>query len=198
MIKLRRGRARLYAPRVNSGLWVGAVTTLAGAVLGGAISFLLSRQQIIEARAQRAEEASLDKNRRSAERRLDAYADFLRRARSYRNAIRPATITKAAFTDIDALAQAADAAGSLITLVAESETTIEASHGLMRAISVAQDVIHDPNRDSREAHRPEAIDALVLSLRQFQAAAREELDVGGVDRSWILTHGRRVKQTEGA
>ena len=192
MIKLLRGRVGLYAPHVSSGLWVGAVTTLAGAVLGGAISFLLSRQQILEARAQRAEEASLDKNRRSTERRIDAYADFLKSARSYRNAIRPATITKAAFVDVDALAQAADAAGSLITLVAESAATIEASHKLMRAINVAQGVIHDPNRDSREARRPEAIDALVLSLRQFQAAAREELDVGGVDRSWILTHGRPV------
>jgi hypothetical protein len=176
---------------------VGAVTTLAGAVLGGAISFLLSRQQIIEARAQRAEEASLDRNRRSLERRFDAYADFLTRARSYRNAVRPATITAAAVKDIDALAQAADAAGSLITLVAESTTTIEASHSLMHAISVAQDVIHDPSRDSREAHTPEAIDTLVLSLRQFQAAAREELDVGGVDRSWILTHGRRLEQRSG-
>jgi hypothetical protein len=177
---------------VNSGLWVGALTTLAGAVLGGAISYLLSRQQIIEARAQRAEEASLDRNRRSVERRFDAYAEFLKSARSYRNAVRPATVTEAAFPNIDALAQAADAAGSLITLVAESETTIAASHGLMRAISVAQDVIHDPNRDSREAGSPEAIDTLVLSLRQFQAAAREELDVGGVDRSWILTRGRPI------
>jgi hypothetical protein len=67
----------------------------------------------------------------------------------------------------------------------------------MHAISVAQDVIHDPSRDSREAHTPEAIDTLVLSLRQFQAAAREELDVGGVDRSWILTHGRRLEQRSG-
>ena len=62
---------RLYAPRVSSGLWVGAVTTLAGAVLGCAISFLLSRQQIIEARAQRKEEAERDRNRRSVERRFD-------------------------------------------------------------------------------------------------------------------------------
>ena len=178
---------------MSSELWVGALTTLAGAVLGGAISFLLSRQQILEARAQRKEEASLDRNRRSVERRFNAYAEFLTSARSYRNAVRPATITKAAFADIDALAQAADAAGSLITLVAESETTIAASHKLMPAISVAQDVIHDPDRDSREARKPEAIDMLVLSLRQFQAAAREELDVGGVDRSWILTHGRPVK-----
>jgi hypothetical protein len=178
---------------VSSELWVGALTTLAGAVLGGAISFLLSRQQIIEARAQRAEEASLDRNRRSVERRFDAYAGFLKRARSYRNAVRPATVTAAAFPDIDALAQAADAAGSLITLVAETATTIDASHKVMQAIGASQDVLHDPNQDSREARSPEAIDALVLSLRQFQAAAREELGVGGVDRSWILTHGRPVK-----
>jgi len=169
---------------------VGAVTTLAGAVLGGAISFLLSRQQIIEARAQRKEEASLDRNRRSVERRFDAYAEFLKSARSYRNAVRPATVTEAAIADIDALALAADAAGSLITLVAESTTTIGASHKVMQAVGVSQDVLHDPNQDSREARRHEAIDRLVLSLRQFQAAAREELGVGGVDRSWILTQGR--------
>lgn len=107
---------RLYAPQMSSGLWVGAVTTLAGAVLGGAISFLLSRQQIIEARAQRKDESESDRKRRSLERRFDAYSDFLRRARSYRNAVRESVITEATFPEADTLAQEADAAGSLITL----------------------------------------------------------------------------------
>jgi len=39
---------------VNSDLWFGAVTTLAGAGLGGAISLALNRQQLKGARAQRA------------------------------------------------------------------------------------------------------------------------------------------------
>jgi len=36
-----------------SDVWVGAVATLVGAALGGAISFVLSRQQIKAARSQR-------------------------------------------------------------------------------------------------------------------------------------------------
>lgn len=176
---------------------MGAVTTLAGAILGGAISFLISRQLIIEARTQRKEEAARDRDRRSVERRFDAYADFLKRARSYRNAIRPYVITEAATRDIDALAQAADAAGSFVSLVAESEMTLNASHRVLAAIAASQELLHDPDSASREARWPEANDAMVLSLRQFQAAAREELEISGVDRSWILTHGRPVVPTNG-
>lgn len=182
---------------MSGGLWVGAVTTLAGAILGGAISFVLSRQQIIEARAQRKEEARHDKNRRSLERRFDAYADFLKRARSYRNAIRPYAMTEAATRDIDALAQAADASGAFISLVAESEMTLSASHKVLAAIAASQELLHNPDSHSRDARWPEANDAMVLALRQFQATAREELDVSGVDRSWILSHGRPVGQTDG-
>jgi hypothetical protein len=176
---------------------VGAVATLAGAVLGGAISFLLSRQQIIEARAQREEEASRDKKRRSVERRFDVYSDFLKRARSYRNVVRESVIAEATLQDVDALAHAADSAGSLIPLVAESPTTIETCHRTLRAIRISQSVVHDPDQDSRMARRSKAVDELVLALRHFQAEAREELGVGGVDRSWILTRGRPVKSADG-
>jgi hypothetical protein len=72
---------------VSSDVWIGAVTTLAGAVLGGAISFLLSRQQMREARRQRQEEDARERRRRSADRRFEAYADFLTRTRSFRNAV---------------------------------------------------------------------------------------------------------------
>jgi hypothetical protein len=180
---------------MTSGLWAGAVTTLAGAVIGGAISFLLSHQQIAEARAQRAADALLDLSRRSLERRYDAYADFLKLARSYRNASRRSVITETDIPGIDAVAQAADAAGSLIFLSTESPVTLDACHGILRAIGVSQDVIHDPDHESREARRPEANDGLVLSLREFQAAARAELGVGGVDRSWILARGRAAQRS---
>jgi hypothetical protein len=182
---------------VSDGLWVGAVTTLAGATLGGAISFLLSRQQIIEARAQRKEEATREKNRRSLERRFDAYADFLKRARSYRNAIRPYAMTGTDTHEIDALAQAADAAGAFISLVAENEMTLSASHKVLAAIANSQELLHNPDSHSRNARWPEANDEMVLSLRQFQAAAREKLEVNGVDRSWVLSHGRPEGQADG-
>ena len=163
--------ARFYASPMSNGLWVGAVTTLAGVILGGAVSFLLSRQQIVEARVQRAEDALLDRDRRSMERRFDAYADFMKRARSYRNAIRPYALTEAAVRDIDDLAQAADAAGSFISLVAESEITLKASHRILAAIGASQELLHNTDNHLREARWPEANDEMVLSLRQFQAAA---------------------------
>jgi hypothetical protein len=131
------------------------------------------------------------------ERRFDAYSDFLKRARSYRNVVRESVITEATFQDVDALAHAADSAGSLIPLVAESSKTIEACHRTLRAVRITQGVVHDPDQDSRMARRSKAVDELVLSLRQFQAEAREELGVGGVDRSWILTRGRPVKSADG-
>jgi hypothetical protein len=56
---------------------VGAVTTLLGAALGGAISFMLNWQQAKEARRQRQEDDSRERRRRSADRRFQAYADFL-------------------------------------------------------------------------------------------------------------------------
>ena len=106
-------------------------------------------------------------------------------------------IAETTFHEAGTLAQEADAVGSLVTLVAESTTTIEACHRILRAIRIAQDVVHDPDKDSRTARRSSAVDGLVLSLRQFQAAAREELSVGGVDPSWILTRGRPVKPADG-
>jgi hypothetical protein len=74
---------------VDSALWIGAVTGLAGAAVGGAISYLVSVQQIREARAQRQEAERSAQARRSLDRRFAAYADFLTHARRFRNAIRP-------------------------------------------------------------------------------------------------------------
>jgi hypothetical protein len=68
-------------------VWAGAVTTLVGVLLGGAISFVLSRQQIMDARLQRQEADTREALRRSADRRFQAYADFLTRSRSFRNAV---------------------------------------------------------------------------------------------------------------
>jgi hypothetical protein len=76
-----------YARDVSGDVWVGAVTTLVGAVVGGVISFFLSWQQVKEARRQRQEDDVRELRRRSADRRFQAYADFLTRTRSFRNAM---------------------------------------------------------------------------------------------------------------
>jgi hypothetical protein len=81
----------LYAPTVNADQWFGARRPWLARHLGGAISYPLSRQQIREARAERLEGERRDRARRSVDRRLDAYADFVTNARRFRNAIRPRT-----------------------------------------------------------------------------------------------------------
>lgn len=80
---------------MNSDLWVGAATTLAGAALAGLISLGVNRQQMRDARAQRAEDDQRAKDRRSDDRRFTAYVEFAARARSYRDAIRGLTVAAA-------------------------------------------------------------------------------------------------------
>lgn len=60
----------LYSRYVSSDVWVGATTTLVDAILGGAISFLLSWQQAREARRQRQEDDTRERRRLSIDRRV--------------------------------------------------------------------------------------------------------------------------------
>jgi hypothetical protein len=55
-------------------------------------------------------------------------------------------MTEAATREIDALAQAADASGAFISLVAESEMTLSASHKVLAAIAASQELLHNPDR----------------------------------------------------
>jgi len=57
--------------------------------LAGGISVVISRQQIREACAQRAEALASELERRSRDRRVDAFADFSSKVRAFRNSIRP-------------------------------------------------------------------------------------------------------------
>ncbi len=172
----------LYAPSVNSDLWVGALTTLAGAVLGGAISFLLSRQQLNAARAQRAEAAVQENDRRSENRRFDAYANFHTQARAYRSAIRPYREQAGpgmTVREIDVLARSADAASSLVFLVQESATTRAACAAVVRTIDNTIAVIHELAPDLDGVPWDELNDQMAHVMRQWETAAREELQVGG-------------------
>jgi hypothetical protein len=170
-----------YDVPVNADIWVGAVTTLAGAVLGGAISYLLSRQQISEARIQRAEEAQRAQDSRSEERRFTAYSDFLSQARRYRTAIRPYRLDSApglTVQEIDAYAAAADAAGSLVFLVSQSLGTHEACRKVLRSIGETLAVIHELSMDLEAGPWEELNNDVAGSLREFQNAARAELGAG--------------------
>src|SRR5690242_15252341 len=77
----------IYPHAVNGDVWVGAIATLVGGALGGAISFALSRQQLNDARLQRKEAEASEQRRRSEDRRFQAYSAFLTQARSYRHAV---------------------------------------------------------------------------------------------------------------
>jgi hypothetical protein len=189
--------ARLaYAHRMTIGLWVGAVVTLAGAALGGAISFVLSRQQIKDARAQRAEQYMQERQRRSADRRFEAYSDFLTKARSLRNAIRGYDEQPdAAFgpKEIDAIARSANNASALVFLVVESPATYDLCAAVVSAMKDVQGFL--PDFGSRpevpeDNPWPKLNGRMAGLLREFQVAAREELGIGGVDPSWILDRNR--------
>jgi hypothetical protein len=130
-------------------------------------------------------------------RKLDVYADFLKTARSYRNAIRPYVIARAAIRDVDVLAQAADAAAQFVLLVAESKETLTACRDILRAMGKSQELLHARYQPLRRARWSEANEAMTLHLRQFHMAAREELSVSGVEGSWFLTRGKPPKQTDG-
>jgi hypothetical protein len=172
---------------VSSDVWIGAVTTLAGAVLGGAISFLLSRQQMREARRQRQEEDARERRRRSADRRFEAYADFLTRARSFRNAaesfyLRPRR--DAPLKEIDSLLQAANDASALVFLVVEDNATYKACRHVLRALSRARVVIHDIEPPGPADPWDELNGVLGRATREFQNAARNELGVAGPAEPW--------------
>jgi hypothetical protein len=172
---------------VSSDVWIGAVTTLAGAVLGGAISFLLSRQQMREARRQRQEEDERERRRRSADRRFEAYADFLTRARSFRNAAESCYLQprpNPPLEKIDSLLQAANDAAALVFLVVEDPATYEGCRHVLRALSRAQAVIHGIEPPGSAKPWDELNVMLGRATREFQNAARNELDVAGPAEPW--------------
>jgi hypothetical protein len=181
------GLCVLYSRAVSSDVWVGAVTTLLGAVIGGAISFLLSQQQVKEARRQRLEDGLNDDRRRSADRRFQAYADFLTRARSFRNATEAYYLNpshRPPMAELDALFQAANDASALVFLVVESEATYDGCRSTLRALEGARDAIHDAGRDKQKEPWPDLSVLLGQGIREFQNSARIELEVSGPTKPW--------------
>jgi hypothetical protein len=165
---------------VSSDLWVGAIITLSGATLGGAISLVITRQQLKAAHAQRAEDAERDEHRRSIERRFSAYADFLDKARSFRNALRPygsQPVPLLAPKDISALARSAHAASPLAFLVVESRRTRVALGELATAMSDIQRDLDDDRSGPADKPWADLNKQIKSALDKFEDAAREELEV---------------------
>jgi len=174
---------------VSSDVWVGAVTTLAGGLLGGAISILVSRQQAREARRQRAEDDLREQRRRSEDRRYAVYSEFLTQARSFRNAVEAHYAHrrgKPGVTEIGSLLQNANDASALVFLVVESQETYEGCRAVLRALSRARELLQEAGKQPAADPWEELNALLGQAIRRFQNAARGELGVSGPTVPWKL------------
>jgi chitinase len=165
-------------------------------MLGGAISFLLGQQQVKEARRQREEDDAREHRRRSMDRRFAAYADFLTRARSFRNAVeayysRPGHGPSLA--EVDALLQSANDASALVFLVMESEQTYDGCRDVLRALRSARMVIQATEPDAAADPWPDLNVLLGRATREFQNSVRKELGVSGPIAAW---QGRGLPEQE--
>jgi len=171
---------------VSGDIWVGAAAALAGATFGGAISFVVHRQQLRDAREQRAEEALREQHRRSEDRRFAAYADFLTRARSFRNSVRAYCLPSGPVPDtseVDALMLSANVASALVFLVAETARTTRACHNVLEILAEAQSTVREAS-----AHVDPwsgLSEEIGQAMREFENAARAELEIKGAERPWI-------------
>jgi hypothetical protein len=161
---------------------------LLGVVLGGAVSFVLSRQQIKDARAQRVDEAARERDKRSEDRRIQAYSAFLTLVRSFRNALmnyysRPQG--KVTLDVLHELMREADDASALVFFVVETPEVYDACRAVLRAMEKALDIVQNVDSDSPKDVQQELRGLIGSALRDFQISARGELGfVRGVIQPW--------------
>jgi hypothetical protein len=161
-----------------------------GAVLGGAISFFLSSQQVKEARRQRQEDDVREVRRRSTDRRFQAYADFLTRTRSFRNAVEAyylQPVHRPALAEMDSLLQSANDASALVFLVVESDATYEGCRNALQALAKTRAIIHRTEPTVSEEPWVDLNALLGRATREFQNSARMELEVSGPATPWDIT-----------
>lgn len=173
---------------MGTSAWLASVIGLAGVMLGGLISFTVSHQQLREARSQRADEVSRERHRRSEDRRFKAYTDFIISHRSVQNALYfyySRADGKPSLGDIDALLQAGHNSSAMVFLVAETERTRKACIEVLRVLEHARDIISDEGNFSSGHPWSELNVTMGRSMREFQNAARTELDVNGPEWPWI-------------
>jgi hypothetical protein len=176
-----------YPCGMSTDVWVGAITTLVGGLLGGAISFVVSRQQAKDARRQRAEDDIHDRRRRSEDRRYTVYSDFLSQVRSFRNALeayyaRPRDRPR--LSDLDSLLHSANDKSALVFLVVESRETYEGCRSVLRALRRSRVILHKIEESPVSDPWRELNMLLGQATRDFQNAARNELGVSGPTVPW--------------
>jgi len=172
---------------VSSDVWVGAATTLVGAALGGGISYLLSWQQVKEARRQRRDDDAREHRLRSMDRRFAAYSDFLTRARSFRNAAEAHYLQPGhgpSLAEVESLLHSANDASALVFLVLESEQTYQGCRNVLRALGQAREIIHETGPDAAGDPWADLNALLGGATREFQNSARTELEVTGPIAAW--------------
>lgn len=190
------GNRTLYSAVVANDVWIGAVTTLVGAAAGGTISFALSRLQMKDARLQREEQARREDDRRNADRRFEAYSEFLTRVRIFRTTVESYYVLpnhRPSIEEIDTLMYSANEASSQVFLVVGSEETFESCRDLMRAIDRAHAVIHGIETSRTDDPATEFSRELGAASRAFQNAVRKELGVSGPAVPWS-THEEPVAE----
>jgi hypothetical protein len=147
----------------------------------------LNWQQAREARRQRQEDDLREHRRRSADRRFQAYADFLTRARSFRNAAEAyyeQPDNRLSLPEIDSLLQSANDASALVFLVVEDDATHEGCRNVLRALWKARSVIHGSGPSGSKEPWTELNVSLGRATREFQNSARIELGVSGPTAPW--------------
>jgi hypothetical protein len=170
----------IYPLVMNSDILV-PIFTVIGTVLGGAITFIVSGQQLKAAGRQQ-------KEWRSEDRRFQAYSEFLRCTRSYRNAIQRYylhTDDKPSINDLGALLQAANDASTDAFLVRESEDTYQGCFSVMQALEKVSSIIH--GSESSDDPWKEINEEIGRTTRQLQNAARAELEVRGPTYPWVAS-----------
>lgn len=183
-----------YPLDMGNDVWIVAIPTLLGAALGGAISFVLSRQQW------KGEELR-ERHRRSDDRRFQAYAEFLIRERSYRNAVEAYYLhpdNRPSINELNVLLHAAQDASTLVFLVVESEDTYKGCISVMRILSRARAIIHGIESSSADDPWPELEIEFRRATHKFQNAARNELEVSGSTSQWAASAERSHPDMRGA
>ena len=183
---------------METSVWLASVTGLVGVVLGGLVSLAVSRQQIREAHALRADEASQERYRRSVDRRFEAFSEFIIQHRAARGALLfyySQLEGKPSLSDISKIIRSARDSAAMTFLVLETERTYKACRGVLLALEQAQNAVYETAGDPSANPSREIQLVLGRAMREFQNAARAELEVGGPEWPWEETQSTEPSES---
>jgi hypothetical protein len=173
---------------VSSGAWLASVTGLIGVALGGLVSLAVSRQQIREARKQRAEEVLQERYQLSIDRRFKAYSEFINLHRSVQYAVRlhyERSHDESSTKDVETHLESAYDSVAMVFLVTEAQRTYDACRGVLSVLRQVEYVVREGQRDSKDDAWPGLNTEMGRAMREFQNAARTELEVNGPEWQWV-------------